>query len=654
MDINEIIHTVFTDGVLLNYIPDYEYRAIQEQMADAIIAAWYDEKHCIIEAGTGTGKTLGYLLPAALFAMYENVKVAIVTETKALQQQLMLNDLPIIANTIRDITGTSLTYALCLGSNNYPCYRRLQNAIDTGSFDKSKEKEIYRVHEVVTKQPALTRFDIMASESLWHTICRESQLCPIHTCKYKNRCSYILAKKNWQEANILVMNHYLFFSNIAASKSLVPDFKVVVFDEAHSIERIASNQLGFAINTDVLKETIEHIIRRRKGGALIERVLTYDMISEAMEVFDNALRQVQLSKKILNDIVKNLQTLRLRNPLAECLPLLKALEEVLRLFEKAEPETMDEDLRLEYEYHKASIMDTWHDLGMAVFMDEEKYVYWLEKEKNSQVNIFICGQPLDVASIIHKEVADYYDHCCFVSGTLSVNNSFDYFKQSIGCDNADTLILSSPFNFTTQSVLFIDTNDIDPNSEEFIDASVARLTFIVNMVKGRCLVLFTSYTMLIRVYEKMHTTIPYEIFSQHRVNASTILHEYIKCSNGILFGTHSFWQGIDLPGDLVRAVIIMKLPFEAPDSPVVQAKIEKIQKEGGNPFMKYQLPYAVLLLKQGFGRLIRKSTDKGVVAILDSRIVTKAYGKIFLASLPDAKKVYTLEELEKAYTAMVM
>jgi ATP-dependent DNA helicase DinG len=160
--------------------------------------------------------------------------------------------------------------------------------------------------------------------------------------------------------------------------------------------------------------------------------------------------------------------------------------------------------------------------------------------------------------------------------------------------------------------------------------------------------------MLIRVYEKMHTTIPYEIFSQHRVNASTILHEYIKCSNGILFGTHSFWQGIDLPGDLVRAVIIMKLPFEAPDSPVVQAKIEKIQKEGGNPFMKYQLPYAVLLLKQGFGRLIRKSTDKGVVAILDSRIVTKAYGKIFLASLPDVKKVYTLEELEKAYTAMVM
>ncbi|MDH7554754.1 MAG: helicase C-terminal domain-containing protein, partial [Spirochaetota bacterium] len=268
--------------------------------------------------------------------------------------------------------------------------------------------------------------------------------------------------------------------------------------------------------------------------------------------------------------------------------------------------------------------------------------------------VTMCGQPLDVASIIHKEVVEYYDHLAFVSATLSVNNTFDYFVQSIGLSNVQTLLLPSPFDFASQSVLFIDKENVDPSEEAFIKNAAEKIREIITMVQGRCLVLFTSYIMLQKIYEKLCNTVPYTFFSQHMMNAATALQEYIACDNAVLFGTHSFWQGVDLPGDLARAVIIMKLPFEAPENPVVQAKIEKIQKEGGNPFMGYQVPYAVLLLKQGFGRLIRKSTDKGIIAILDSRIVSKSYGRIFLASLPNSKRVYSLQELKEAYNNLCM
>ncbi|HOM11674.1 MAG TPA: helicase C-terminal domain-containing protein, partial [Spirochaetota bacterium] len=370
---------------------------------------------------------------------------------------------------------------------------------------------------------------------------------------------------------------------------------------------------------------------------------------DAIEVFDNALRQVQICKSVCNDMIQDLQTLRLRNPLKQCLPLLKALEEIIGVLEKVEDEKLDEDLRLEYEYRKSIIMNICNDLGMIVFMDDDSYVYWLERVKNGQGTVIMCGQPLDVASIIHKEVVEYYDHLAFVSATLSVNNTFDYFVQSIGLSNVQTVLLPSPFDFASQSVLFIDKENVDPSEEAFINNAAEKIREIITMVQGRCLVLFTSYIMLQKIYEKLCNTVPYTIFSQHMMNAATALQEYIACDNAVLFGTHSFWQGVDLPGDLARAVIIMKLPFEAPENPVVQAKIEKIQKEGGNPFMSYQVPNAVLLLKQGFGRLIRKSTDKGIIAILDPRIVSKSYGRIFLASLPNSKRVYSLQELKKAY-----
>ncbi|GAB4220386.1 MAG: helicase C-terminal domain-containing protein [Spirochaetota bacterium] len=654
MDIHSIIHTVFSSGMLANYIHDFEYRAIQEQMATAIARSWYDEEHIVIEAGTGTGKTFGYLLPAALFALLEDVKVAIVTETKALQQQLIVKDLPVVASILKNITDSSLEYALCLGSANYPCFRRLQHAIDTGSFDKKFAGEIANLQKLLKKNHTLTRFDVQVPDALWNTICRESELCSMNKCRYKSTCSYMEARKQWQKAHILVMNHYLFFSNIAASKSLVPDCKAVVFDEAHSLERIASGQLGFSINSQHLKETLEHMIQRKKGASLVERWLPHSLHQDAIEVFDNALRQVHVCKSVCNDMIQDLQTLRLRSPLKQCLPLLKALEEIIGVLEKVESEKLDEDMRLEYEYRKSIIVNTCTDLSMIVFMDDDSYVYWLEKEKNAQGTVTMCGQPLDVASIIHKEVVEYYDHLAFVSATLSVNNTFDYFVQSIGLSNVQTVILPSPFDFASQSVLFIDKENVDPSEEAFINNAAEKIREIITMVQGRCLVLFTSYIMLQKIYEKLCNTVPYTIFSQHMMNAATALQEYIACDNAVLFGTHSFWQGVDLPGDLARAVIIMKLPFEAPENPVVQAKIEKIQKEGGNPFMSYQVPYAVLLLKQGFGRLIRKSTDKGIIAILDSRIVSKSYGRIFLASLPNSKRVYSLQELKKAYNNLCM
>ncbi len=362
---------------------------------------------------------------------------------------------------------------------------------------------------------------------------------------------------------------------------------------------------------------------------------------------------MQACKTICLEICGQLLSLRLRKPLKECLPLLKALEEVLILLEKVDAETLDEDMRLEFEYRKSTVAKLWRELGMIVFMDDESYVYWMEREKNGNNTITLCGQPLDVASIIHKEVNEYYHHTCFVSATLSVNKTFDYFTKSIGLNDAQTVLLPSPFDFKRQSVLFIDKENVEPSDEAFIHNAVGKIKKIIEMVNGRCLVLFTSYTMLSRVYDQLNGTIPYTIFSQHITNASAALQQYINSENAVLFGTHSFWQGVDLPGDLARAVIIMKLPFEAPENPVVQARIEKIQREGGNPFISYQLPYAVLLLKQGFGRLIRKSTDKGIIAILDSRIVSKAYGRVFLSSLPDCTIVYSLEELQKAYSKLL-
>ena len=649
------MENIFEQQEFLNsIIPGYEYRAEQGHMAEFIAEGLNEDTHCLVEAGTGTGKTLAYLIPAILHALATDSRVVISTETKALQKQLMDKDLPIAREIIRSHYKREFRHALCLGSSNYPCRRRFEIMLERGSFDPGEKEEVEKLSGLLQSGEPFSRFDVTVPFPLWNRICREPDGCGQQDCPFNSRCPYMKTRREWAKSNVLVMNHYLFFSNIASGRSLIPQFQYVVLDEAHSLEDIASSQLGFSLSGTDLAEIMERFYRKKKD-CLINHI--------SVTLLETRCRT--LAKKILaasDSFFEMLRgyfrgdglSVRIRNPLTEGKELVDLLRDFLLSLAEAEADFDAERLKQEYDIARGRLFAFSEALGSAVNETRDGYVYWLERSATELLgDITLRGQPVDVADILRREIFQFHDCAVLVSATLSVRGDFSYMTSRLGVDIYRSVSLPSPFNYQESAVLFLDRTLPEPGADNFAQRAAPLITRIVDIVGGNCLVLFTSYRSLSEMKRLLRGKVSCPVISQDEFTASEALGRYIEAGSAVLLGTHSFWQGIDLPGDLVRAIIMMRLPFAVPDSPPVQARMEMIEKKGLNPFSALQIPEAVIRFRQGYGRLIRTCSDRGIVAVLDPRILTKSYGKIFLSSVPETPVVYTMNDLHKGYCSIL-
>lgn len=642
-------------GFISEIIPSFEYRNEQIQMGEFILERLYDSENAIIEAGTGTGKTLAYLVPTVMYALEQDKKIAISTETKALQKQLIDKDLPIVRELAKKFLGSDITYSLCLGGSNYPCRKRFESAVQSGKFSAKELRKLETVRSLFSEKKIFTYFDVCVSGNVWNEINREGETCNSYRCLFAPICSYQMARKEWSQSNILVMNHYLFFTNIASGKTYLPQCEVVVFDEAHSLEEIAAAQLGFTIGYRELLEIIG-LFKSDKKHHIIAAIGDEKIRTGCIESINLIIPEITRFFELLRDMGRfEKNYLRVREPMKAGTVLVDLLKEFMVLLAGAEKEFGEEHpLCIEFDIARGRLFSSIESLSSFVTQNNENYVYWIERESDTLLgDMFVRGQPIDIAEMFNREVITCYDSSIFVSATLAVNNDFSYIVGRLGIENHKTLPLKSSFDYSSQTVLYIARDMADPASDVYNKQAAHDAAEIINFLNGNCLLLFTSYKMLREIKNSLGQLIEFPIYSQDVMSPTDAFDRYVSDDNSVLMGTHSFWQGIDLPGDLVRGVLVMKLPFSVPDSPPMEARMERIALTGKSPFAAIQIPEAVIRFKQGFGRLIRSGADRGIVAVLDSRVFNKPYGKIFLKSIPECRVVYSLDELKQAYSIMV-
>lgn len=640
-------------GFLKQVINDYELREEQLQMAEFILEGLYDSENCLVEAGTGIGKTVAYLVPALIYAIENDKKISLSTETKTLQKQLMDRDIPLVKKLFNRHLNLDFSYSLCLGSSNYPCFARYEALLKKGGFPKSALHSLESLQTRFQNGEMFTRFDLKISSELWGQVNREGDNCSSYRCHYSPMCSYQKARKEWSQSRLLVMNHYLFFTNIASGKVYLPQTELAIFDEAHSIEEIASSQLGCEAGHEELTSILSLFHRARKKNTLIGTLPNNELKKRYLDLIHAATAEAgNFFEKARSRFLLEKNTLRIRKPVEEGYPLVDLLKQLMILIAESEDHFyQDEFLKLEFDIARSKLFLYLEGLRTFMYHEKEEYVYWMEKETGRLLgDIRLRARPVNISEIMSHEVMSFYEASVFVSATLAVNGDFSYMINRLGIDRCRALALKSTFDYKNQMVIYIAGDITAPETGNFFEESALVSSGIIKELNGNCLMLFTSYKMLGEVKSRLMNIVEFPIYSQDTLTSSEALDNFINDHNSILMGTHSLWQGIDLRGDLLRGVIMMKLPFSVPDSPAVEAKIERIVSEGKNPFTAFQVPEAVIRFKQGYGRLIRSRKDKGVIAILDSRIVKKSYGKIFLKSLPEeCAIVYSVQDLIDKY-----
>jgi len=530
---------------------------------------------------------------------------------------------------------------------------RFETALRNGVFQARGLKKIEKISRYFSRNKVFTNFDVNLPDYLWNEIKREGDSCNSFKCRYAAVCTYQMARKEWSQSHLLVMNHYLFFSNIASGKAYLPQSDLVVFDEAHSIEEIAASQIGFNLGHSEILEIFNRF-HDDKNRQLLDRVVRNESLRsgcmESIREIIPAINSFYEEIRKLLSVEKNYA--RIKEPLPFGTPLVESMKRFMTLLAEAGDGIDDEDpWRIEFDIARGKIFNYLENLSLFVYQHNENYVYWIEREPDTLYgDLYLRGQPIDISELFHREIVTSYDSSIYVSATLAIDGDFSYIVGRLGIENHKTLLLESSFDYKTQAVLYLGRDIDDPGKDTYNAQASAAAAEIIKKLNANCLLLFTSYKTLRDMRNIISGLIDYTIYSQDVLPATAAVDQYMKDKNSVLMGTHSFWQGLDLYGDLVRGVLMMKLPFNVPDLPPVEARMELLAAAGENPFFHYQIPEAVIRFKQGFGRLIRSSTDRGIIAILDSRIVNKQYGKFFLKSVPECKIVYSLSELFEEYS----
>ena len=644
-DFVERVRAIFAKDGLLAKARNFEYRPEQQAMAAAIAETLEEERHLVVEAGTGVGKSLAYLIPATLFALEQKKKAIISTHTINLQEQLLHKDIPIV----KKILPIEFEAALMKGRQNYLCPRRLARAVQNANdlFNTTEQAELARLADWArtTTGGTLSDLPLEPDAKVWAQVCSEAHLCTAKTCGQNPRCFFQQARKRLLAADVVVINHTLLFMLLGSPQEqedredgyLFPnDF--IIFDEAHTIEQVASRQIGIGISQYGLRATIQRLYnaRSKKGLFTVTRdaagVTLAASLAEESDRFFAAIDQRANFRKGREyrvreaDFVEDQITGRLAGLQARII-------EVVR-------KTEDEFLKSELQELGRRIGEAREGISIFLQQSAREYVYWIERTGKAAQNITLNAAPIDVAPVLRRML--FRDGCTSVmtSATLAVGRpDLLYFRRRIGADEAEPLQLGSPFDFQKQMKLFVVRKMPDPRDESYGAALAEWVARFVEDTDGRAFVLFTSYRAMQQLAAEMEP-----FFVRQKMNLlvqgkgaprSQLLEQFKNTPRSVLFGTDSFWMGVDVPGDALSNVIITRLPFAVPDHPLTEAKLELIQARGGDAFTEYSLPEAILKFRQGVGRLIRTKSDSGIVVILDNRIVTKTYGRAFLKALPE-------------------
>jgi ATP-dependent DNA helicase DinG len=641
------------EGELARLIPGYILRTEQLEMVRAIEETIEGDRILIAEAGTGVGKSLAYLVPFILWALRENRKVVVSTYTKALQNQLFVKDLPLLKKAL----GEDLRYALCMGSQNYVCLRKARAGGSGDLFDgKDQKKHTKRVRQWLdrTDSGLVTDMDFVPDFRVWNRFSRESDMCRGKRCRYYDECFYMRARRRQAGAHLLVTNHSLLFSHLMSEARILPDFNGLVIDEAHTLEDVATAHLGrgftrgkiHALLKDVRAVLAEAGPAKDAGGGgageIAEAQAACGRAAGAVETFFDALPV---------KIGTGPGSARIPDDLPQHEGIYRELTALASLLDKAGFFCGDPDKAEDLLSFSRRCSMTADDLDFILEKEDQEYVHWVNmRKKGKRTGYSFNAAPVDISGMMRTALFEKISPMVLTSATLSAGprSDFSYFKERTGVGDALEISLDSPFDYGKNVLLYLPRSKDDPNRDEpaFREHIFTNIVDIYGIMKGRMFALFTSYSMMNALSRRIRKERPdIEIHKQGELPRYVLLDVFKRSRSSILMGTTTFWQGVDVPGEPLECVIITRFPFAVPNDPVTSARIGAIRAGGGDPFNEYQLPRAVLMFKQGFGRLIRGHSDRGIAAVLDPRINTRSYGRRFLKAVPDCRKTEDIEDI---------
>ena len=624
-------------GILESRLPNYEYRPSQLTMAEAVLDAIRNRYPLCVEAGTGTGKTLAYLIPS----LFSPQRVIISTATKNLQDQLFFKDIPFI----RQHLFPDLRVTYMKGRTNYLCLKKFHEETQPGHGLGAPQEYWENLSDWVEKTETGDRSELSwmgDDDPLWRHLDARSDTCTGQKCSYFDQCYVTRMRQKALESNLIVVNHALFFANLALETDeigrVLPNFSVLILDEAHEVEDIAANHFG----KQVSNRQIESLCHdwRTLAAKIPDLSDLVDKIETAATLFFGSLPSVmgRHSLNLYQD--PEAGTVDLRSNIAQ--PRQRLHNTLLALFHGLEqsssrPSEADPLVR--------RLKQTMAALEEIFNPEPSENVYWFERRSSG---VFLHVNPINMAPILEKHLFSRTDTAIFTSATLTTNNDFKYFKARLGIPEPKEVVTTSEFDFAKQAVLYI-PHIPEPRSSDYLSHALQEIREILTITEGNAFLLFTSFAQMNRVHETLCQEIPFPLLRQGDLPKNRLLEVFRETSHAVLCATSSFWQGVDVQGDALRAVIIDKLPFLVPTEPLVAARINWLDKAGENSFLQYSVPEAIIALKQGLGRLIRSRQDHGILAILDSRLHTRSYGQLFLQSLPNCPVTDNIEELRHFY-----
>ena len=654
---NITLRDIFSPGGLISQqLEEYEFRQEQLQMAHEVARAFTASEHLIVEAGTGVGKSFAYLIPAISLALKAEQKVVISTNTISLQEQLVTKDIPFLQR----VLPRDFSVVLAKGRRNYLSRRRLKNLMnyERGLFDTREEvEEIAEIAAWVDRTVDGSRADLpwQPQPQVWDKVVSDRDNCLGRNCETYDVCFYFKARREMYNADLLIVNHHLLFSDLAirkdseAAMGVLPDYDYLIIDEAHHLEATATNHASIDFSNTRVKWLLDSLYNEQSKEGLAKQFNSPHLqtqVETAREQANTLFRTIieAVQGDIDSEERNNALTPRIHKSNFVSNILDEPLANIVKTLKRLRDDAMTDDDEQEITAHEHYCQRLRAELDMIIQQSDPNYVYWAEiSTRGRSPRILLNATPANVNQMLQDHLFTVKNSVVMTSATLSTNRNFAYFKKRVGISECRELLANSPFDFKRQVEIHIPRNMPHPNSHQFVPAAIERIRHYLKLTHGKAFVLFTSYKMMDEVYDAVAPDLEemgIETFKQGgELSRTAMLQEFREDTDSVLFGTSSFWEGVDVRGASLSNVIITRLPFEVPTHPVMEARVKQIKEAGGNEFFEFSLPEAILRLKQGFGRLIRTQTDTGIVVILDPRIRTANYGKQFLQSLPDCEIV---------------